>query len=136
MPRDRIVFGSYIWNFVSIQGQPQIPSRVLKTIKMPGVDGKAFKFMSAEAPPARLTLIAPAVDAADQEAWIVAMSELTGRQVTVWDSTGVAYNNQVFHEVVLRGVQTVTVGAFNGISLGSTGRLLTFEATLEYPYGS
>lgn len=136
MPRDRIVYGAFYWDFVMIAGVPQIPQRVLKTIKMPGVDGKAFKFLSAEASPARLTLIAPAVNQADEEAWIAAMAELTGRQVTVYSSTGVAYHNQVFHEIVLRSVEPVIVGSYGGVNLGSTGRLLTFEATLEYPYGS
>lgn len=136
MPNDRITYGFNTWNFVQIIGVPNIPQRKLKPIKMPGVWGKAFKFMSQEADPARLTLVAPAVDQADEEAWIASMAELTGRPVTVYSGTGVAYHNQIFHEVRHVGTQSVRVGVYGGVNLGDTGRLVTFEATLEYPYGS
>lgn len=135
MPHDRITYSVYTWDFVQIQGVPNIPQRKLKTIKMPGVWGKAFKFMSIEADPARLTLVAAAINQADEEAWIASMAELTGRPVTVYSSTGVPYYNQIFHEVRHVSTTTVAVGAFANVDLGSTGRLLTFEATLEYPYG-
>jgi hypothetical protein len=135
MPRDRIDYGIYSWQFVSIAGTPQIPSRQLKVVKMPGVWGKSFKVMSQEAPPARLTLTAVAINQADEEAWIASMAELAGRPVSVYSSTGVAYHNQIVHSVRHVSGATVVVGAYQGVSLGSTGRLLVFEMDVEYPFG-
>lgn len=136
MPHDRIVYGPYYWDFIQIIGEPQIPQRKLKGIKMPGVWGKAFKIMSQEADPARLTLVAAAINLADESAWIASMAELTARPVTVYTSTGRVHHNQIFHEVVLKSVQTVAVGAWQSVDLGNDGRILMFEATLEYPYGA
>lgn len=136
MPHDRITYGFYVWNFVAIRGVPQIPSRVLKVVKMPGVDGKAFKFLSAEAKPARVRLEAAAINEADEYDWIVAMSELTGRPISLYSSTSLAYHNQIFHELSHVDSQAMAVAAWGGLDLGSDARLLTFEATVEYPYGS
>ncbi len=135
MPHDRITYGIYNWDFVSIMGVPQPPTRELKTIKMPGVDGCAFKFMSMTAKPTSITMLAAALDDSDEEDWIRSMAELSGRQVTLWSSTGIPYYSQVFHEVLHQKTQKVGVGAYGPYSLGSTGRLLTFQATVQYPYG-
>lgn len=136
MPHDRITYGAYTWDFVQINGVPQTPQRKLKVLKMPGVWGKAFKLMSQEADPARLQLVGVAADEADEEAWITAMTSLTGLPVTVYSSTGVPYYNQIFHSVVHKSTQTVAVGAWASVDLGNTGRLVVFEATLEYPFGT
>ena len=45
MAHDRITYGLYTWDFVALVGSIQIPQRVLKTIKMPGVDGKALSLI-------------------------------------------------------------------------------------------
>lgn len=136
MPHDRIVYGIYYWDFARISGQPQIPQRKLKTIKMPGVWGKAFKIMSQEADGARVTLEAVAVNEADEYDWITAMSELTGRPVSIYSGTGIAYHNQIFHSVVHEGTQKMTVASWGGLDLGSDARLMTFSATVEYPFGT
>lgn len=136
MPHDRITFGVYYWDFARIGGIPQIPTRQLKILKMPGVDGKAFKFMSMEAKAQRVKLEAAAVDEADEIAWISAMGELSGRQVSLWTGTGIGHHNQVFHEVVHEDSQKMAVASWAGLDLGSDARLLTFSATVEYPYGS
>lgn len=136
MPNDRIVFGAYTWNFVSLSGNPQIPQRVLKTLQMPGVDGKAFKIMRREGSKATIQFTAVAVNLADEIAWIASMAELSGRQVQIYSSTGVSYGNQVLHEVQHVSSQKIAVGAWGATALGSDARLLTFQATTEYPYGS
>lgn len=136
MPHDRITYGVYTWDFARISGVPQIPTRQLKIIKMPGVDGKAFKFMSMEGRAQRVQLEAPAEDEADEIAWIAAMAELSGRQVSLYSGTGIGYHNQVFHEVVHEGTEKMAVASWNGTDLGSDARLLTFSATVEYPYGN
>lgn len=136
MAHDRITWGAYTWDFVRIDGFPQVVQRTLKPVKQPGVDGVAFKYMSNDAQPSRLTLYAVATDQADEEAWITSMMNLTGRQVTVYGGTGVTYANQVFSEVVHRASNAMEVAAWANVSLGSTGRLLVFEATVQYPFGS
>lgn len=136
MAHDRITYGAYVWDFVAIKGLPQPPTRELKSIKMPGVDGVAFKFMSMTAKPGQLLMLAPALNLADEEDWIRSMGELSGRQVNIWSGSGLLYYDQVFHEVAHRDTQVVTAGMYGPVSLGSTGRLLTFEATVQYPYGA
>ena len=136
MAHDRIEFGFFFWDFVAIRGVPQIPQRVLKGMKMPGVDGMAFKFMSLEGSPSRVVLEAPALNLADEIDWIASMAELSGRQISLYSATSVGYHNQVFHEVTHEGTQACVVGAWGPYNLGSTGRLLTFSATVQYPYGS
>lgn len=136
MPHDRIVYGIYYWDFVRLDGQPQMPQRILKRIKMPGVWGKAFKIMSQEAAPARVKLLAPAINAADEIDWIVAMRELTARPVGLYTGTGIFYQNQVFHELTHEGSEKMHVASWAGLDLGSDARLLTFSATVEYPFGS
>lgn len=136
MPHDRIAYGIYYWDFVRTSGHPQIPTRQLKVIKMPGVDGKAFKFMSQEARGHRVSLEAVAADEADEYAWIAAMAELSGRQVSFYTGTGIAHHNQVFHEVVHEDSQKMAVAKWYENDLGSDARLLTFSATVEYPYGN
>lgn len=135
MPNDRIAYGFFYWDFVSISGLPQIPQRELKEIKMPGVWGVAFKVMSREAPEGRLTLTAAALNQADEEAWIASMSELVGRPVSIYTSTGVAYHNQVVTSVRHVSSNGIAVGAFKATSLGNVGRLLVFEMGVKYPFG-
>lgn len=136
MAHDRIVYGIYSWDFVAIEGIPQVVQRTLKAVKQPGVDGVAFKYMANDAQPSRLTLIAVATDQSDEEAWIAAMANLTGRQVSIYSSTGVAYHNQVFHEVAHRSANRMEVAAWANVDLGSTSRLLVFDVTVQYPYGA
>lgn len=136
MPHDRITYGLFTWDFVRLDGQPQIPQRKLKTIKMPGTWGKAFKIMSMEADGARVTLEAAAVDEADEYAWIASMFELTGRPVSLYTGTGVLYQNQIFYDVRHEGTVKMAVANWGGINLGPDARLLTFSATVEYPFGS
>ena len=64
------------------------------------------------------------------------MAALTGLPVTIYSGTSVPYYNQIFHEVRHVSSDTIAVGGLRRIDLGSTGRLVVFEATLEYPYGS
>lgn len=136
MPHDRITYGLFTWDFVRLDGQPQIPQRKLKTLKMPGVWGKAFKIMSQEADPARVVLEAAAINEADEYDWIAAMHELTARPVSLYTGTGILYQNQIFHEVKHEGSVKMAVASWAGINLGPDARLLTFSATVEYPFGS
>lgn len=137
MAHDRITYGLYTWDFVALVGSIQVPQRVLKTIKMPGVDGKAFKELSIEAQPGQLIMLAPALNQADEEDWIASMFGLSGAgSVTIYSGTEVPYYNRILTNMVHRSSERVAVGAYAGVSLGSTGRLLTFEATIEYPFGS
>jgi hypothetical protein len=135
MAHDRITYGSFFWDFVRLDGQPQLPQRKLKTIKMPGVWGKAFKLMSVEADPARVVMEAAAVNEADEIDWIAAMFELTARPVGLYTGTGLLYQNQVFHEVRHERSVKMAVAAWGPVDLGADARLLTFSATVEYPFG-
>jgi len=136
LAHDRITYGIFTWDFARIDGQPQIPQRKLKPIKMPGVWGKAFKLMSQEADPAQVTLEAPALSLVEEMDWIASMAELTGRPITLYTGTGVPYQNQIFHSVVHVRTVKVAVGKWGTVNLGSDGRLLTFTAVVEYPFGS
>lgn len=136
MPNDRIVYGAFTWDLIAITGNPQAPRWRLKTIKNPGVDGKAFKYMSREGAPQKLILEAAAVDAADEAAWINSMAALVGLQVTIYSSTSLSYSNYVVTDCTHVESVKLIVGMYGAVSLGSDGRLLTFELTVESPYGS
>lgn len=135
MPADRIVYGAFSWQFVAIRGVPQLPDANLQRIKKRGVDGAAYLYVDREAEPSTLTLEAAALNQADEESWIASMSNLVGLQVTVYTSTGVSYGSLVVTACRHLASQAVAVGKYGAVSLGSTGRLLTFEMVVEYPYG-
>lgn len=136
MPNDRITYGVYTWNFIAIHGAPDLPDWTLKPIKKDGVDGIAFKYQDRMAEPSTLTLEAAAEDLLDEAAWMASMKALVGYGITIYSATGITYSNVVVLGVRLVNSQAVTVGAWGATSLGSDGRILTFEMTVQYPYGT
>jgi hypothetical protein len=75
------------------------------------------------------------VNAVSEAAWIQDMADLVGLQVVIYSSTGMTYSNYVVTDCEHMGSQKLIVAMYDGTDLGSDARLLTFEMTVESPYG-
>jgi len=135
MAYNRIVFGSYTWDFLEISGHPDLPGQQLKAIEKDGVDGVAFKEMEFRAAPTSIYLRGLAVDAADMQTFIANMKNLQGTQVQLWTSAGLYYNGVVILNVTHNSSKFLHVAQWGATSYPNSWEI-KWQMTVQYPYGS
>jgi len=135
MAYNRIVFGSYTWDFLEISGHPDLPGQQLKAIEKDGVDGVAFKEMEFRAAPTSIYLRGLAVDAADMQLFIANMKNLQGTQVQLWTSAGLYYNGVVILNVTHNSSKFLHVAQWGATSYPNSWEI-KWQMTVQYPYGS
>lgn len=135
MAYNRIVFGSYTWDFLEISGHPDLPGQQLKAIEKDGVDGVAFKEMEFRAAPTSIYLRGLAVDAADMQLFIANMKNLQGTQVQLWTSAGLYYNGVVILNVTHNSSKFLHVAQWGANTYPNSWEI-KWQMTVQYPYGS
>ena len=135
MPVNRIVYGSSFWDFIEISGHPDLPGQTLKAIEKDGVDGVAFKEMQFSANPTPLYLRGLAVDAADLQLFIANVKNLQGTQVTLYTSSGIAYNGVVIESVTHNSSKFLHVAQWQATTFANAWEI-KWQIVVRYPYGS
>ena len=135
MPYNRIVYGSSFWDFIEISGHPDLPGQTLKAIEKDGVDGVAFKEMQFSANSTPLYLRGLAVDAADLQLFIANVKNLQGTQVTLYTSSGIAYNGVVIESVTHNSSKFLHVAQWQQYTFPNSWEI-KWQIVVRYPYGS
>jgi hypothetical protein len=136
MPRNRIVYGAYTWDFVAIHGQVKPPGVTLKEVEQPGVDGVAFKIMGRKSAMAGFALEAVVTSQAGEVALIADMMALQGLPVTIYTATSVYQANFVITKVDPMPAEVTHAAVWKTTALGSDGRVVRFNIEGRYPFGS
>lgn len=135
MPVNRIEFQSLAWNFVSIEGEPDLPGMETEEITKRGVDGVAFVESSFQADTTPMYLTGLAVNYAEMLAWKSSMKNLQGTQVLLYTATGVPYNGLFIKKVTLLSTKYQLVASWLGGVFPDSYKL-RWQIMVRYPYGS
>lgn len=135
MPANRIVYGSYTWDFIEISGQPDLPGMNLKAIEKDGVDGVAFKEMEFKANSSPLYLRGLAVNLADAQLFIANIKNLQGTQITLYTATGLQYNGLVVESVTHNSTKYLHVAQWGAYTYPASYEI-QWQMVVRYPYGS
>lgn len=135
MPYNRIVHNSSYWDFIEISGHPDLPGQTLKTIEKDGVDGVAYKEMAFRANSTPIYLRGLATDAADLQLFIASMKNLQGTQVTIYTSSGIAYNNVIIESVTHNSSKFLHMAQWAAYTFPNSWEV-KWQMVVRYPYGS
>jgi hypothetical protein len=135
MPNNRIQYGSSVWNFVRMEGHPDLPGQHLISVEKDGVDGVAFVESEFRADPTPIYLMGIAVNDYDKLLFIANMKNLQGTQVSLYTADGTAYHGVVITASKLISCKFQLVCQWLGVTFLNSYKL-TWQLTVRYPYGS
>ena len=135
MASNRIVFNSSVWNFVKMEGHPDLPGQKLIEVEKDGVDGVAYVESEFRSDDSAIYVMGIAVDNADRQLFIANMKNLQGTQVALYTASGDLYNGVVIKDVKLLEAKFMLVCQWLGVSFPNSWKL-RWQLTVRYPYGA